>query len=370
MTDSPESCLRDMLRLMLIPRVGPVTLARLLKVMGGPGEVVRAGYEKLKRLTWLSNDVLDVICARRWNEGGVENQLERIKASDTKPLFIWQNEYPAYLAQIYDPPPMLFVRGNIESLNLPCFAIVGTRGPSLYGRQMASSLASGLSAAGFTVVSGLARGIDSIAHSEALDAGGSTLAVLGCGTDVIYPPENAGLAEKIIETRGALVSEYLMGTRPEGQNFPRRNRLISGLSRGVLVVEGSAKSGALITAAYAADQNREVFALPGDVTRKLSHGANRLIQQGAKLVLSAGDILSEFGAWATGPAGEEPEGRPAPSLSREERVVFDCLSNAPVHVDELAGKLGMDISAILAILLRLEVKQLIREHPGKLYSLG
>ncbi len=257
-------------------------------------------------------------------------------------------------------------------MNRPCLAVVGTRGPSLYGREMTKKLTTGLAAAGFTIVSGLARGIDSLAHEAALDAGGSTVAVLGCGADRIYPAENEKLAERIIENN-CIISEYLMGTPPEAKNFPRRNRIISGLSRGVLVVEAGKSSGALITAAYALDQNREVFAVPGDAARGLSHGTNMLIQQGAKLVQKAADVLCELGqATAARPEGSGTQNRQEiePVLSREERRIFESLSREPKHVDELAESLQMDISTLLGILLRLQMKQLVREYPGKLYGLG
>ena len=198
------------------------------------------------------------------------------------------------------------------------------------------------------------------------------MAVLGSGVDMIYPRENGELAERIME-HGAVVSEYPMGTPPDSRNFPRRNRVISGLSRGVLVVEAGLKSGALITAGYAVDQDREVFAVPGDVARGLSHGTNRLIQQGAKLVQSVEDILNEFGdrpsVMMKGDKQVELPGL-TPVLGREERRVFDILSREPLHVDELAEKAGMDVSLLLGLLLQLQMKRLVREHPGKLYSLG
>ncbi|HUU29928.1 MAG TPA: DNA-processing protein DprA, partial [archaeon] len=320
----------------------------------------------------LSAEVLAALSRKDWNDHQVDRQLEIMQKVGIRPLYIWQSEYPAYLGQIYDPPPLVFVRGRVEFLNLPCIAIVGTRGPSFYGRERARYLAAGLAGVGFTIISGLARGIDSTAHEAALDAGGATAAVLGSGADIVYPPENAGLAERILE-RGALISEYLMGTPPEARNFPRRNRLISGLSRGVLVVEADLKSGALITAAYSLEQNREVFAVPGDTNRNLSRGTNRLIQDGAKLVGSLKDILDEFGELVTGAShgGSQLEDeKPAFTLSQDERLVFESLSREPLHVDEIAEKLNMEISRLLSILLQLRMKQLVREHPGKLYSMG
>ncbi len=372
MRGNSQSDLRDMLRLMMAPNVGPVKIARLLDALGGPAEVVRADYHQLEEVGVLNKKALLWLAGRQWDDRTIDSQIEAMQGTGTRPLYRWQSEYPAYLSQIYDPPSMLFVRGSMESLNTPCFAIVGTREPSINGVNTARDLAAGIAGAGFTVVSGLARGIDSAAHEGALASGGISVAVLGCGADLIYPQENEKLAEKICE-RGCLISEYLMGTPPEGHNFPRRNRLISGLSRAVLVVEAGPKSGALLTASYAVDQNRDVFAVPGDPRKVLSEGVNTLIQQGAKLVKSVEDILNEMGvlpakAAATGKGS--PEEKLKPALSAEERVVFEGLGRDALHVDELAEKLGMDVSHLLGILLRLVMKQLVREHPGKLYSLG
>ena len=362
--------LRDMLRLMLVPGLGTVRLTRLLDTFGSAAGLLRADFEELARVKGISEPVLQALARKHWNDSEVERQLEVLKIIGARPVFRWQDEYPVYLAQLYDAPLLIFVRGKVEHLNRPCLAVVGTRGPSLYGREMVRKLSEGLAAAGFTIVSGLARGIDSLAHVAALDAGGTTVAVLGCGADRIYPAENQKLAERIVE-QGCLVSEYLMGTPPEGKNFPRRNRIISGLSRGVLVVEAGRSSGALITAAYALDQDREVFAVPGDAARNLSHGTNMLIQQGAKLVQTVADVVSELGQTkVVQPEGLGEQQQVEPVLSREERRIFECLSREPKHVDELAESLEMDVSSLLAILLRLQMKQLVREYPGKLYGLG
>ncbi len=372
MTGNSQSNLRDMLRLMMAPGVGTVKLTRLLDSLGGPAEVVRADYHRLEEVGVLNEKALIWLAGRQWDDRTIDSQIEAMQATGTTPLYRWQSEYPAYLSQIYDPPSMLFVRGSMESLNTPCFAIVGTRDPSINGVNTTRDLSAGIAGAGFTVVSGLARGIDSAAAEGALASGGISVAVLGCGADIIYPPENENLAKKICE-RGCLISEYLMGTPPEGHNFPRRNRLISGLSRGVLIVEAGLKSGALLTASYAVDQNRDVFAVPGDPRKVLSEGVNKLIQQGAKLVRSVEDILNEMvglPAKAASTGKDSPEQKLKPALSAEERLVFEGIGRETLHVDELAEKLGMDVSQLLGILLRLVMKQLVREHPGKLYSLG
>ncbi len=372
MTGRSQSTLRCMLRLLLVPGLGPSRAGSLLRALGSPEAVLAADRESLGKVPGVSPELAGRIAGRGWDEAKVDRQLERIESGAVRLLYRWDTDYPPYLAQIYDPPPLLFLRGQPDCLSRPAIAIVGTRGPSHYGLRMARDLAAGLAGIGFTVVSGLARGIDSEAHRSALDAGGATVAVLGCGLDIDYPPENAGMAGEIA-VRGAVVSEYLMGTPPEPFNFPRRNRIISGLSRGVLVVEAGQKSGALITAAFAADQNREVFAVPGDASRGLSAGANSLIKQGAKLVQSVEDVLEELGELFRHPGTAHPAAdrgsELAFALSREERFVFESLSRDPQHVDELASRTGLDVPGLLGVLLRLELKLLVREHPGKLYSL-
>jgi len=374
MSLSPENILRDMLRLLFVPGLGAVRLRRLLEAFGGPAAAVAADFEALRRVPGLAaGPELEFLASKNWNEQAVETQLERLDKSGAQVIFYWQENYPAYLAQIYDPPVLLFARGALDCLNRPCVAVVGTRSPSLYGSDTARDLSGALARAGFTVVSGLARGIDSLAHAAALDNGGLTAAVLGSGVDNLYPPENEPLVERMLEHGSVVLSEYPLGTPPDGRNFPRRNRIISGLSRGVLVVEAGERSGALITAEYALDQGREVFAVPGDVARGLSHGTNRLIKQGATLVQSVDDILEELGGAPL--PGRQGDGQPelpglGPCLSREERRVFDCLDRQPQHVDELAERSGVEVSQLLGLLLQLQMKRLVREHPGKLYSLG
>ncbi|MEA2062450.1 MAG: DNA-processing protein DprA, partial [Gemmatimonadota bacterium] len=329
--------LRDMLRLMLVPGLGAVQLNRLIEAFGKPQAALDADFEELSQIRGIRQGALSFLAGRRWNDPEVERQLEVIERVGARPLYRWDEQYPPYLNQLYDAPPLLFVRGESGHLSRPCLAIVGTRAPSLSGLEMARKLACALASAGYTIVSGLARGVDSTAHKAALDAGGPTVAVLGCGVDIIYPAENKDLAQKIIE-RGTIVSDYPMGTPPEAKNFPRRNRIISGLSLGVLVVEAGKKSGALITAEYAADQNREVFAVPGDPARGLSHGTNRLIQRGAKLVTRVEDVLDELGGAPVAHRAETDQAQKQheiePVLSREERQVFDTLSSEPRHVDE------------------------------------
>jgi DNA processing protein len=370
-----EKLLREMLCLMTTPRVGSVKLARLLGKLGSAGAVLAASFERLADTNVLKADQIRWITGRAWNEKLVDMQIEAMKHTGTRGLFLTDDDYPVWLRQIYDPPPLLFVRGDISCATAPCVGIVGTREPTSSGRDTARKTAIELASAGVCVVSGMALGIDSAAHEGAIEAGGTTVAVLGSGVDVLYPPQNKKLAGRIIDN-GCIISEYRMGTPPEARNFPRRNRLISGLSRGVLVVEAPRKSGALLTAGYALEQNRDVYAVPGDPSWPSRVGTNNLIADGARLVQSPSDILAELGLAAgsfspgasAGPM--EQDQQKIPSLSSEEKLVYEGLDREACHVDDLADRLEMDVSHVLGVLLRLDMKSLIREHPGKLYSLA
>jgi DNA processing protein len=246
--------------------------------------------------------------------------------------------------------------------------MVGSRRTTLYGQEMARKLAYQLARVGVTVVSGMARGIDSFAHQGALQAKGRTVAVLGCGVDVVYPSENKDLYEKIIATGGAVVSEFPMGMKPDRQSFPMRNRLVSGWSLGVVVVEANAKSGALITANFAGEQGRHVFAVPGRADSPLSKGSNRLIKDGAKLTEDVDDILSEF-EYLLPPAKKEPVGKtPALAVSETEQKILAALGDEETTVDEVIQRSGLTSACVSATLLALEMKRLVRQFPGKLYA--
>ena len=265
--------------------------------------------------------------------------------------------YPGALQTIPDPPPALYIKGRLDAADQAAVAIVGSRNASAYGLSCAQRLASDLAIHGITVVSGLARGIDGAAHRGALAAGGRTIAVLGSGLARLYPPEHRQLAEEIVE-QGALISEYPMETEPFGFNFPRRNRLISGLSLGVVVVEAASRSGALITVDCALEQGRDVFAVPGPMTSATSHGTHRLLKQGARLVTSVDDIIEELGL-------EPPVARPA-ALEESEASVFACVTGAqPRYLDAIASETGLAVAEVSSALLQLELKQLVRQLPGK-----
>jgi DNA processing protein len=267
------------------------------------------------------------------------------------------DQYPRQLREIYDKPPVIFVRGELQQCDEWSVAVVGTRRVTVYGRQVAEEISRELAASRITIVSGLARGVDAVAHRAALEAGGRTIAVLACGLDRIYPPEHKRMAGQIVE-RGALISEYVPGTEPRGDYFPRRNRILSGLSLGVLMVEGDVKSGAMITARMALEQNREVFAVPGSIYSPGSRGTNKLIQDGeAKLTLSAQDILAELNLTMAEHQIQATELMPA---DETESIVLRNLSGEPTHVDELRRACGLPIATVTSALAMMELKGLVR----------
>jgi len=275
--------------------------------------------------------------------------------------------YPERLKQISDPPLALYVRGDPAWLSRPAIAVVGSRNATLYGRSAAEALASQLALRGLVVTSGFARGIDAAAHRAAVRAGGGTVAVLGCGLTVDYPRGHESLREMVAQ-HGCLVSEFPLETGPRKENFPRRNRIIAGLSLGVVVVEAHEKSGALITARHAAEQGREVFAVPGNVFSPSARGPHRLIKDGAKLTESAEDILVELAAVFT----PQPlaSGGAAPAAGTVEASVYAALTPEPVHADELSRKLGLPMASLMPVLCVLELKRCARQHPGKRFSLA
>ena len=272
--------------------------------------------------------------------------------------------YPALLAQTPAPPTHLFVLGQSQ-LDRPCIGIVGSRRTTEYGRQVARELAHQLGRAGFCIVSGMALGIDTAAHHGALEAGAHTLAVLGCGVDVVYPRDNAALYRRI-QQQGAVLSEFPLGAPPEKGWFPRRNRLISGLSLGVVVIEAPARSGALITARYALEQNREVFAVPGDIRSGGSAGCHQLIKDGAKLVESVEDVLEELHHWRPRPQTSEPE--PLPDLPAPQRLLLDQLGPQPRPLEQLGQEVDMPPGDLLNELLQLELAGLVEQRPGRQFA--
>lgn len=291
-----------------------------------------------------------------------EAELEALDQLGVRALAWHDDSYPRRLKEIYDRPPLLYVRGQLTSADEWAVALVGTRRATVYGRQAAEELAGGLARNGVTVVSGLARGIDSIGHKTTLAAGGRTIAVLACGLDMVYPPEHLRLAQEIME-QGALLSDYSLGTQPRSEFFPRRNRIMVGLSLGVLVVEGDLKSGALITARQALDENREVFAVPGSIYSPTYRGANWLIQAGqAKLVTRVEDILEELNLTMAAHQMEAKELLPA---DETEAALLRLLSLEPIHIDEVRRESAMPIATVSGALAMLELKGMVR-HVGNM----
>jgi len=372
--------MKDWIALNMTPGVGPRAAARLLERFGSAEAVFAALRSELERLRLRPEALESIVLRDRHAEA--ERELERVRAMGADVLILDDGTYPALLREIADPPITLYVRGAWEaSLDAPSVAIVGSRRCSTYGQNVALMLARDLATRGVTIISGLARGIDAAAHRGALEAGGRTVGVLGTGVDEIYPRDHKKLAEEILERGGALVSQFPLGTPPIPENFPYRNRIISGLSLGTVLVEAAENSGSLITARLAMEQNREVFAVPGNVTSRNSFGTNYLIKgAGAKLVQQWQDIAAELppdiAARLLPPepskkkkagAAQTPNALPA-DLSEGERVVMKLLSaDEPVHIDALVGASNLSVSALTGILLGLEMRELIRQLPGKCF---
>jgi DNA processing protein len=356
-----------------IPGIGPVLFHRLLQAFGSPARVFETPVGELCGLRGISAALAQAILGfRHWDR--VEEHLSRLKAFGAGLLTLDDPGYPVRLKEIPIPPPLIFVKGDIKAEDSLAVALVGTRGASYYGKTTGRALARELARRGVTVVSGLARGIDTAAHQGALEGGGRTLAVLGCGLDVVYPPENRELYGRI-PASGALITEYPLGAPPEAHNFPRRNRLISGLALGVLVVEAGVKSGTQITAQCALDQGREVLAVPGPINSPTSMGPHRLIQQGAKLVQDVDDILAELpraGAPGKAATAKASKGHvePRPVLFRVDDPLLPLLGADPLQLEELVQASSLPAPEVMSRLTLLELQGLVRELPGKCYVLG
>lgn len=339
-----------------VPRIGRVRFSQIEEHFGRLEHAWRATPGELKAAGLDSGTISACIAAR--DQVDPDAELERL-AEHGVHAYTWHDEqYPRSLREIFDRPAVLYVRGSLTPADDWAVAIVGTRRVSVYGRQAAEEMARSLAANRVTVVSGLARGVDAVAHRAALEAGGRTIGVLACGLDLVYPPEHKRLAEQIVE-RGALLSDYPLGTQPRSEFFPRRNRILSGVSLGVLVVEGDIKSGALITARQALEQNREVFAIPGSIYSPNSRGTNKLIQDGeAKLTLDVQDILAELNLTAAAHQIEMAELVPA---DETESLLLRHLSAQPAHVDDVRRETGLPIATVTSALAMLELKGLVRQ---------
>jgi DNA processing protein len=366
---------RDWLVLERIPGVGPISMTRLIEGFGSPGAALKAKAEEICLRTKIPSRLAGTIAAYTPCEKDIIRDLKVLSDLGAGLLTRWDSDYPENLVGLYDPPALLFVRGNIVPEDSKALAMVGTRNPSQYGVQAAARIAQDLAREGVTIVSGLARGIDTVCHRAALSAGGRTIGVLGCGIDVAYPPQNKGLIEEVAAA-GAVISEFRPGTSPLPTNFFRRNRIVSGLSKGVLVVEAGLKSGSLITANHAYDQNRDVSAVPGNIFHALAKGPHHLIRQGALLVESARDVLDAIFNFAPKQSRVSVP-RPSPQseigdaerneLSEEQRRVLDSIDLDPTAIDVLCESLSMDAGRLAGILLELELGGFIRQYPGKLF---
>ena len=362
--------------LTLTPGLGPTRAKRLVEFFGGVEGVFRASLTELEAAGLPAGAAQSLATGRSVELA--QDELGKAVRAGIQIVSLDDPEYPPELRQIYDPPLLLYIRGNVGTISQPGIAMVGTRHPTPYGMGMAERMACDLAARGLVIFSGLARGVDTFAHRGAVSAKGKTVAVFGTGVDVMYPKENSRLAEQILSFGGALISEFPMGTFAAPQNFPIRNRIISGISLGVLVVEAAEYSGTRITARCALEQNREVFAVPGNVTNKNSWGPNTLIKQGAKLVATWEDVWEELPAnvrLALTPetGGESPAGQTAslfeePSLSPHEKKIYRVLkADEAQHLDEIIEKLEPEMSSseIFAALFELELAGKVKQLPGK-----
>ena len=356
------------LALARVKGLGAVSFKKLTTRFVDPTAAFSAARTELEQVEGLHRDAIDGIVAfSDWAE--IDEEIERARDAGIAIVPFTNPNYPARLRTIADPPPFLYVKGNILTDDDKAVAIVGSRSASEYGRRVARDLARGLASLGFTVVSGMARGIDASAHESALQAGGRTIAVLGSGVERAYPAEHETLYRRIGEN-GAVLSELPIGTRPLAFNFPARNRLISGLSLGVVVVEATEKSGSLITATLAVEQGREVFAVPGEVGSSRSRGAHRLIRQGAKLVESVDDIIEEIAPQLLDRTGSATQRAPRvlpQNAGDATRTIFALLQENTLQVDQVIERTGMSAAQVLETLLDLELQGLLRQLPGKIY---
>ncbi len=382
MAQIPENSkdIEKWLKLTRADEVGPVTFGRLLKRFGSVDAALGASVSQLTRVEGVGSVTAERIAASRDKFDSCA-EVERAGKLGVWIVHMEDPRYPPVLRQIYDPPPVLYIKGTLNREHNLGVAIVGSRRCSLYGQEQASRLAHLLAASGFTIVSGMARGIDTAAHTGALSAEGGTLAVQGCGLARIFPPENAKLFE-LISASGACISELPLGAEPLAENFPPRNRIIAGLSLGTIVIEAGLRSGALITAKAALESNREVMAVPGKIDSPLSQGPHYLIKQGAKLIESVEDVLEALGyvgeqlkEYAALTASEATEKVEAPlfetaklNLKGDEKTVYEALGKEPLHIDQIIADTNLPAGTVNAAVVSLRLKGLIKQLPGNLFT--
>ena len=378
-TEENSTDIEKWLRLIRADNIGPTTFGKLIKHFGSVDRALGASVSELSKIDGIGYKSAEQI-ARTRNKFDTEAELESAEKLGVWIISLDDERYPPVLKRIYDPPVVLYIKGSLSSSDNLAIAIVGTRRCSLYGQEQSSRLAHLLSSAGFTICSGMARGIDTAAHQGALSAGGRTIAVQGCGLAKVFPPENKKLFELIAES-GACISELPLQYEPLSENFPPRNRIIAGLSLGTIVIEAGLYSGALITARAALDNNREVMAVPGKIDSPLSEGAHQLIKQGAKLIESVEDVMEALGyigkqleehvSTAAAKASEKIE---APlldirevKLSGDEKIIYDYLGREPFHIEQIIAGTKLTAGGINAGLISLRLKGLIKQLPGSLF---
>jgi DNA processing protein len=374
MTGNNSEELKYWLALTFIKDIGPITVKKLLSVFHTPRNVLEAPLKELQKVEDIKTSRARAIHSfDSWDL--VELELSKIGKLGIKAITFTDKSYPESLRQIDDSPILLYIKGTITDEDRYAIGIVGSRNMSPYGKSIAGTFAAELAAKGFTIVSGMARGIDTTAHKGALKAKGRSIAVLGCGIDTPYPPENTALFEELAQN-GAVISEFPLGTPPNRENFPKRNRLISGLSLGVLIVEASAGSGSLITAHYALEQGKEIFAVPGSITSMNSVGTNALIKKGAKLVQNVDDIIGELtpllkGLLRNGPDKTDKRGHEMITdlgrleINNEEKAICNVLGSEPRHIDVISRETGIAPQKLSGILLDLELKGVVKQTEGK-----
>ena len=358
-----DSFKKDLVLLNMIPDIGWIKLKLLLGWFKDPAGIFKASVSELKSVKGIGQHTARAI-KNAYSDYDIEKEIALIKNLGVSVTTLFEADYPFNLKNIYDPPILLYTKGTLKASDEFAVAIVGSRMCTYYGMNMAEKMASELACCGITIVSGLARGIDTAAHKGALKSKGRTVAVLGNGLSSVYPPENKALSEQAI-LNGTLISEFPMETPPYKQNFPRRNRVISGLSKAVLVVEAAKKSGALITADFALEQGRDVFAVPGMADRPLSTGTNTLIKQGAKLIDNVKDILDELGMpAASGITEDTGDHLPAEESQKD---IYSMLSNTPCHVDNIMQCTGIEAKQIESTLLCMQLKGFVKKLAGGFY---
>ena len=358
------------LALNFLPDIGPVVARRLLSAFGSAENIFRMPAEELRKVEGVGeNRAGNITGFNRWDT--VRKELDSAEKNNVSLVAFNDSRYPEGLKRINDAPPLLYVKGDLKETDKFAIAMVGSRSSTNYGMQVAERMSHKLASSGLTVVSGMARGIDAASHKGALKAGGRTIAVLGSGLDVPYPASNLGLM-RAIQSSGAVISEFPFGTPPNKENFPKRNRVISALSFGVIVIEAALDSGSLITVGYALEQGKEVFAVPGNITSGSSRGTNDLIKKGARLIERAEEVIDELRPQLKGALREDQlsSEKRLPAMTDDEKTLYNYLDAEPKHIDAIIRGIDITTGRALSLLLSLELKGVIRQSEGKHFSLN